>query len=93
MTEETTSVQGLMTAADESSPVEETPFDRLEAKIDALIERYEQLRTEHQGCCEQLAEREARIRELEEQVQRLEELRTQARSRLDTLIGKLNHYS
>jgi len=50
---------------EETSDNQDTPFDRLEARIDALIQRYETLQGEHNRCGEELAAKEVRIRELE----------------------------
>ena len=68
-------------------------FDRLEAKIDALILRYEDLQKHYRECSLQLAERDSRVRQLEEEIRGLEEQRTEVRRRLDALIEKLAELS
>jgi chromosome segregation ATPase len=72
---------------------EGSPFDRLEAKIDALIVRYEDLQKNYRECSLQLAERDSRVRQLEEAIRGLEEQRTEVRRRLDALIEKLAELS
>lgn len=72
---------------------QDSPFDRLEAKINSLIERYQGLQEEYRESGLQLAEREARIHQLEEQVRNLEEQRAEARRRLDGLIERLTRIS
>ncbi|MBW1981431.1 MAG: cell division protein ZapB [Deltaproteobacteria bacterium] len=72
---------------------EESPFDRLEKRIDVLIERYEQLREENSACKVQLAEKEDLIQKLEGQMRDLEQQKSEVRSRLDSLIDKLNRFS
>jgi len=72
---------------------QESPFDRLETKINSLIERYEGLQRDYRDCSHQLAEREARIRQLEEQVRSLEQQRAEARRRLDGLIERITQIS
>jgi predicted nucleic acid-binding Zn-ribbon protein len=72
---------------------QESPFDRLETKINSLIERYEGLQSDHRECSHQLAERETRIRQLEEQVRSLEQQRAEARLRLDGLIERITQIS
>lgn len=85
--------QTTMTVERPSGGAEETPFDRLESRIDILIESYERLRSEHSNCGEQLAAKGARIRELEAQLENLEKQRSEVRSRLDALIEKLGRFS
>lgn len=72
---------------------QDSPFDRLEAKIEALIRRYEDIQKNHRECSLQLAERDARVRQLEEEIQSLEEQRAEVRRRLDALIEKLTQLS
>ncbi|UCG11665.1 MAG: cell division protein ZapB [Deltaproteobacteria bacterium] len=79
-------------AAEHENVSQETPFDRLEARIDALLERYEQLQSEHNVCGQKLAEREAHIRQLEAQLEDLEQQRLEVRGRLDALIDKLSRF-
>ena len=93
MGEENTHVRGETITFDETGTDPETPFDRLEERIDALIERYEQLRGEHNRCGEGLAANEARIRELEAQLEKSEQQKLEIRSRLDALIDKLGRFS
>ena len=71
----------------------ESPFDRLETKINSLIVRYEGLQSDYRECSHQLAERETRIRQLEEQVRSLEQQRAEARRRLDGLIERITQIS
>ena len=93
MSEEHTEIRGTTITLDETGTDQETPFDRLEERIDALIERYEQLRGEHNSCGERLAASEARIRELEAKLEKSEQRKLEARSRLDALIEKLGRFS
>ncbi len=93
MSEEYTEIQGDTITLDETGTDQETPFDRLEERIDALIERYEQLRGEHNSSGERLAASEARIRELEAQLEKSEQRKLEAGSRLDALIEKLDRFS
>ena len=93
MGEQNTDIPGATIAVEETTTNREAPFDRLEERIDALIERYEQLLGEHNRCGEELAAKEARIRELEEQLQQSEQQRSQVRSRLDAMIDKLNRFA
>ncbi len=72
---------------------QDSPFDRLEAKIEALIARYEDIQKNYQECSLQLAERDARVRQLEEEIRSLEEQRAEVRRRLDGLIEKLTEVS
>jgi len=72
---------------------QESPFDRLETKINSLIERYEGLQSDYRECSHQLAERDTRIRQLEEQVRSLEQQRAEARRRLDGLIERITQIS
>jgi uncharacterized coiled-coil protein SlyX len=65
MDEENTTFQGATIAMEEATAEQDTPFDRLESRIDALIEKYEQLVSVHSQCEEKMAGQEARIRELE----------------------------
>lgn len=97
MDEENTTFRSAAIDMDES--VEETgvdqesPFDRLETRIDTLIDRYERLVGEHNQCGEKLAAQEARIRELETKLGQSEQQTSEVRTRLDTLIEKLNRFS
>jgi chromosome segregation ATPase len=72
---------------------QDSPFDRLEAKIEALIARYEDVQKNYRACSLELAERDARVRRLEEEIRSLEEQRTEVRRRLDALIEKLSDLS
>jgi chromosome segregation ATPase len=72
---------------------QESPFDQLEMKINSLIERFAGLQRDYRDCSHQLADREARIRQLEEQVRSLEQQRAQARRRLDGLIERITQVS
>jgi chromosome segregation ATPase len=92
MGEENTHIPGAITV-EETGTSQETPFDRLEERIDTLIERYEQLLGEHNRYSEELAIRETRIRELEVQLEQSEQQRLEARNRLDALIDKLARFS
>ena len=93
MPEEGSGIRGTTITVETTSVGQDSPFDRLEERIDGLIERYEQLRSEHAVCSEHLAERDARIRQLEEQLENLERQRSEMRSRLDALIDKLGRFS
>ena len=94
MEDEKTDIQeATITVERSSARAEETPFDQLESRIDILLEKYEALRGEHSGCGQQLAAREARIRELEAQLETLEKRRSEVRIRLDALIDKLGRFS
>jgi len=79
------------TAAGEEG--QDSPFDRLEAKIEALIARYEDIQKSYRECSLQLAERDVRVRQLEEEIQSLEGQRAEVRRRLDALIEKLAEFS
>jgi chromosome segregation ATPase len=72
---------------------QDSPFDRLEAKIEALIARYEDIQKDYRACSLQLAERDSRVRQLEEEIRTLEEQRAEVRRRLDALIEKLTEFS
>ena len=78
---------------EETRSNQETPFDRLETRIDTLIDRYERLASEHNQCGEKLTAQEARIRELESKLEQSEQQTLEVRTRLDTLIEKLNRFS
>jgi chromosome segregation ATPase len=93
MAEEVSGIQGATIAVETTGVDKDSPFDRLEERIDSFIERYEQLRSEHNSCSEQLAEREARISQLEAQLENLERQRSEMRTRLDALIDKLGRFS
>ena len=93
MGEENTTIGNGTIPVEEVRTDQETPFDRLESRIDTLIERYERLVGEHNQCGERLAEQEGRIRELEAKLQRSEKQRSEIRARLDTLIEKLSRFS
>jgi septal ring factor EnvC (AmiA/AmiB activator) len=93
MSEENTTIESAAISIQETTVNQETPFDRLESRIDTLIERHEQLVSEHNRCDEELAAREARIRELEVQLEHSEQQRSEVRGRLDALIDKLGRFS
>ena len=93
MDDENTGIPGESITIEKTSVSQETPFDRLEARIDALIERYERLRSEHSGCSQQLAEKEARIRQLESDLEHFKQQRSEIGGRLDALIDKLSRFS
>ena len=93
MGEENTTIGNGTIPVEEMRTDQETPFDRLESRIDTLIERYERLVGEHNQCGERLGEQEERIRELEAKLQRSEKQRSEIRARLDTLIEKLSRFS
>ena len=93
MTDESTTLGDATIPVEEARADQETPFDRLESRIDTLIERYERLVGEHNQCGERLAEQEARIRDLEAQLEKSERQRSEIRARLDTLIEKLSRFS
>ncbi|MEE8316954.1 MAG: cell division protein ZapB [Syntrophobacteria bacterium] len=92
MDEENTTFQGAI-AMEETPAEQETPFDRLESRIDTLIEKYEQLVSVHSQCEEKMAGQEARIRELESELGNSEQQRSEIRTRLDALIDKLGRFS
>ena len=97
MDEENTNFQSATIDMDETVEEtranQETPFDRLETRIDTLIDRYERLASEHNQCGEQLTVQEARIRDLEAKLEQSEQKTSEVRTRLDTLIEKLNRFS
>ncbi len=93
MSEESPTSGSATIAMEETSANQETPFDRLESRIDTLIERYEQLVSEHNRCGEELAAKEARIREVEARLEHSEQQRSEVRARLDALIDKLGRFS
>ena len=93
MGEENTTIGNATIPVEEAITDQETPFDRLESRIDTLIERYERLVGEHNQCGERLAEQEGRIRELEAKLEKSEKQRSEIRARLDTLIEKLSRFS
>ena len=93
MDEENTTFQGATIAMEEATAEQDTPFDRLESRIDALIEKYEQLVSVHSQCEEKMAGQEARIRELESKLGNSEQQRSEIRTRLDALIDKLGRFS
>ena len=93
MAEESTTIGNATIPAEEARTEHETPFDRLESRIDALIERYEILLGEHNQCGKRLTEQEGRIRDLEAKLEKSERQRSEIRARLDTLIEKLNRFS
>ena len=93
MTDESTTLGDATIPVEEARADQETPFDRLESRIDTLIERYERLVGEHNQCGERLAEQEGRIRDLEAQLEKSERQRSEIRARLDTLIEKLSRFS
>lgn len=93
MDEENTTFQGATIDMDEAPVEQETPFDRLESRIDTLIEKYEQLVSVHSQCEEKMAGQEARIRELESKLGNSEQQRSEIRTRLDAMIDKLGRFS
>ena len=93
MGEENTTIGNATIPVEEARTDQETPFDRLESRIDTLIERYERLVGEHNQCGERLAEQEGRIRDLEAKLEKSEKQRSEIRARLDTLIEKLSRFS
>ncbi len=93
MDEENTTFRSETIDMEEARANQETPFDRLESRIDTLIDRYERLVSEHNQCSENLATQEARIRELETKLAQSEQQRSEVRTRLDTLIEKLGRFS
>ena len=93
MGEENNTIANATIPVEEARTDQETPFDRLESRIDTLIERYERLVGEHNQCGERLAEQEGRIRELEAKLEKSEKQRSEIRGRLDTLIEKLSRFS
>jgi len=93
MDEENTTFQGATIAMEEAPSEQEAPFDRLEARIDTLIEKYEQLVSVHSQCEEKMAGQEARIRELESKLGNSEQQRSEIRTRLDAMIDKLGRFS
>ena len=93
MEEENTSIGNATISVEEARTDQETPFDRLESRIDILIERYERLVGEHNQCGQRLAEQEGRIRDLEAKLEKSEKQRSEIRARLDTLIEKLSRFS
>lgn len=93
MGEENTTIGNATIPVEEARTDQETPFDRLESRIDTLIERYERLVGEHNQCGERLAEQEGRMRDLEAKLEKSEKQRSEIRARLDTLIEKLSRFS
>lgn len=93
MGEENRTIGNATIPVEEARTDQETPFDRLESRIDVLIERYERLVGEHNQCGARLAEQESRIRELEANLEQSEQQRSEIRARLDTLIEKLSRFS
>ena len=93
MDEENTTFRSDTIDVEETRADQETPFDRLESRIDTLIDRYERLVSEHNQCGENLTIQEARIRELEAKLEQSEQKRLEVRTRLDTLIEKLGRFS
>ena len=93
MGEENTTIGNATIPVEEAITDQETPFDRLESRIDTLIERYERLVGEHNQCSERLAEQEGRIRDLTVKLEKSEKQRSEIRARLDTLIEKLSRFS
>ena len=97
MDEENTTFQSATIDMDETGEEtradRETPFDQLETRIDTLIDRYERLVSEHNQCGEKLTAQEASIRELEAKLEQSEQQTSGVRTRLDTLIEKLNRFS
>ena len=93
MGEENTTSGNATIPVEEAITDQETPFDRLESRIDTLIERYERLLGEHNQCGERLAEQEGRIRDLTAKLEKSEKQRSEIRARLDTLIEKLSRFS
>ena len=93
MDEENTTFRSDTIDVEETGADQETPFDRLESRIDTLIDRYERLVSEHNKCGENLTVQEAHIRELEAKLEQSEQKRLEVRTRLDTLIEKLGRFS
>jgi predicted nucleic acid-binding Zn-ribbon protein len=93
MGEENNTIASATIPVEEARTDQETPFDRLESRIDTLIERYERLVGEHNQCGERLAEQEGRMRDLEAKLEKSEKQRSEIRARLDTLIEKLSRFS
>ncbi len=93
MGEENNTIANATIPVEEAKTDQETPFDRLESRIDTLIERYERLVGEHNQCGERLAEQEGRMRDLEAKLEKSEKQRSEIRARLDTLIEKLSRFS
>jgi chromosome segregation ATPase len=93
MAEDNTTIGNATIPVEEAKTNQETPFDRLESRIDTLIERYERLVGEHNQCGERLAEQERRMRDLEAKLEKSEKQRSEIRARLDALIEKLGRFS
>jgi uncharacterized coiled-coil protein SlyX len=93
MGEENSTIGNATIPVEEARTDQETPFDRLESRIDTLIERYERLVGEHNQCGERLAEQEGRISDLTAKLEKSEKQRSEIRARLDTLIEKLSRFS
>lgn len=66
-------------------------MDRLERAVQALVESHERLQREAGALRANAAEKERRIRELEEQLLDSNQRRQEAGKRIDELISQLDH--
>jgi chromosome segregation ATPase len=65
-------------------------FDRLESLVHSLLERFETLREDHAAAQRGIAERDERIRGLDERLLALGQGRQDAVKRIDELIAQLD---
>lgn len=79
-------------AAQADSPVagDRPDFDRLEAAILALLDRYQGLRRENARLFEALAARDRRVEELESQLREGNQLQRDIAKRIDDLLGQID---
>lgn len=62
----------------------------LEAKISEFVERHEQVRQEHEQLRLQLRDRDKKLAEAMAQIKRYEKERTELRTRLERMLGRLS---
>lgn len=86
------------TAADEQAKAASKPelidatrydFERLEAVVTGLVHRHRALQVENSALREQIAERDARARQVEVEVEDLRSRRERSRARLDKMLADL----
>ena len=66
-------------------------MERLERVVSKLVQEHEQLRGAHDLIRKELAARDARIRNLEEQIRVANQQKRDVAKRIDELIGQMDH--
>jgi chromosome segregation ATPase len=69
---------------------EQDPFGILEEKIGSLMAAYDSLKKEKVSLEEQISERTAAIKSLEEKIARMNQERERAKEKVENLLGRLD---